>query len=80
MLNKFFSLGCQVFCETKVVYKEIKKSKTRFELSMVINIQVMVFWDVTPCSVVEAGRCFKILVSYHITTWHCSPEDDNLKR
>jgi hypothetical protein len=44
----------------------------RFEVFVVVMIQVEVFWDVMLCSDVkmEAAKSSKTLVSYHITIWY----------
>jgi hypothetical protein len=58
----------------------------RFEVIM-MRIEVMVFWVVTPCSDVvgyyfnlkmEAARFSETLISYHISTWCLNPECHDL--
>jgi len=50
---------------------------------MALKIQVWFFWLLMLCSVVVGYQCFRgpcclqceMMVSYHNTTWHCSPEE-----
>jgi len=59
----------------------------RFDVLTAMKIQVVVSWDVTPCSYVlgyhftlkmEAAYPSETLVSCHISTWCHTPEDCNL--
>jgi hypothetical protein len=60
----------------------------RFDVFTAVKIQVAVFWVVKQCSNVvghqrltlkmEGARISVMLVSYHITTWCHSPEDQEL--
>jgi len=45
-----------------------------------MNIQVVTFWVMAPCSDVkrEAAWPSKMLVFYHITIWCDNPEDYNV--
>jgi len=53
----------------------------RYNVFMVVKIQVKVFWIVMPCSVQRSmpspssAGTSETLVSYHNTTWHHNQED-----
>jgi len=75
----------------KEVGLEINTEKTsRFEIFMVVKVEVTVFWVVIVCSVVVGYQLFqrtqplprssKMLVSYHNTTQHHNPYDFDLNR
>ena len=38
----------------------------KFEVLPVVKIRIMVFWDVTPCSLVDRSKCFGRKLSLHL--------------
>jgi hypothetical protein len=51
----------------------------RYEVLMMMNIKIKIFWDMMPCSLAEAADFSKKLVPIYQITWHHTPEDYILK-
>jgi hypothetical protein len=60
----------------------------RFEVVTVVTMNIL-FWDMTPRSLVDVYKCFiecvvffrflRMLINFYQATWHCIPEDTILQ-
>jgi hypothetical protein len=42
---------------------EVNVTGMKFEVSMAVSMKVAVFWDMTPCNLVETYKCFDRLAA-----------------
>jgi hypothetical protein len=55
--------------------KALSFSNVRFEVLTTVKM-MMIFWDVTPCGLVDRYQCFsETLVSTYKSTQHHNPEE-----
>jgi hypothetical protein len=60
--------GC--YLENRMLQRRItlmKKSSfiLRFQALTAVNVKVVIFWDMTPCSLVDRYRCFRRTCHFH---------------
>jgi hypothetical protein len=67
--------GCQTWSLT---LREEHRLRVRFQVLTATSMKMTVFWDVAPCSLVQAGR--RLRGTYCQTTWCNIPEDSHLHR